>query len=428
MCCWSATLFHCRTATVRDGCSERVGHYLSCPPEETMQEYPAAFFAALKALHTPTTALGSKRSIEPDRTLKVCCVQSDACGRRVMRLDGDTRESARPCAEEAYGRHARSSATARVGYAGAALPATAAPTPSPRTLGAPACLNAPHSPFHTSRPHGRPCTEASGAPARAPPTASRTSSWTPTRWPTARSRRQTPSRHRNCQRPSSATRTWCCPTRCPTRTPRDSPIGSSIMWCRRCSRPSSRHRYNTSRPATVPPPPQHFPLHHHHAKDDSPHVSASKGAALSEQKTLASLACYPVSPNVCAPTPHRFVIVTLPLHRISAHHPPPHLPRPIAQVVCKHAGLDASRAFPEPRRLLRLMNASAADERRAMFEAGDIPTPHLGTWRSVGRPEPPPAETVRLCYQNCYQVLKKGMLDVHHGPCYLPNYNSATRT
>ena len=94
------TVFHCRTATVRDGCSERVGHYVSCPPEQTMREYPAAFFDALKALHTPTTALGSKRSIEPDRTLKVCCVQSEACGRRLMRLDGDTRGSARPWAEE----------------------------------------------------------------------------------------------------------------------------------------------------------------------------------------------------------------------------------------------------------------------------------------------------------------------------------------
>ena len=56
------------------------------------------------------------------------------------------------------------------------------------------------------------------------------------------------------------------------------------------------------------------------------------------------------------------------------------------------------------------MNASAAEERRALYDSGEIPTPHLGTWRSAGNPEPPAAETVRLNYQNCYQAREGG----HH--------------
>ena len=44
---------------------------MNCPTEETASELPAAFFEALTDQRTPTTALGSRRSIEPDRTLKV---------------------------------------------------------------------------------------------------------------------------------------------------------------------------------------------------------------------------------------------------------------------------------------------------------------------------------------------------------------------
>ena len=90
----------------------------------------------------------------------------------------------------------------------------------------------------------------------------------------------------------------------------------------------------------------------------------------------------------------------------------------VVQVVCRHAGIEPGEAFPEPRRLLKLLNASAAKERRALYDAGEIPTPHLGVWRSEKMTDPPPAERQKLVYQNVYQVLKKGMLDVHHDPLF----------
>ena len=54
---------------VQDGCSERVGHYLSCPPEADVEKLPQAFYESVAALATPTTAMGSRRSTTPDRTL-----------------------------------------------------------------------------------------------------------------------------------------------------------------------------------------------------------------------------------------------------------------------------------------------------------------------------------------------------------------------
>eukprot|EP00966_Prymnesium_polylepis_P299479 6920568-Prymnesium_polylepis.1 len=48
---------------VRDGCKERVAHYINCPPEDEARRLPAAFFESLAALATPSTAQGSRRSM-----------------------------------------------------------------------------------------------------------------------------------------------------------------------------------------------------------------------------------------------------------------------------------------------------------------------------------------------------------------------------
>ena len=92
----------------------------------------------------------------------------------------------------------------------------------------------------------------------------------------------------------------------------------------------------------------------------------------------------------------------------------PPLPRLRLALPSSHASLSCYHIWFEPGEIstphLGMLPAVTS-----VTSAGEIPTPHLGMWRSGGRPEPPPAETLRLCYQNCYQVLKKGMLDVHHG-------------
>jgi hypothetical protein len=76
-------------------------------------------------------------------------------------------------------------------------------------------------------------------------------------------------------------------------------------------------------------------------------------------------------------------------------------------------------------KLIEMTNANpeVTPRRRALYNQGQLPTPHFGVWKSHKIAEPPSPEygsgepgTRQLVWQNVYQVLKKGMLDAHYDP------------
>jgi hypothetical protein len=59
---------------------------------------------------------------------------------------------------------------------------------------------------------------------------------------------------------------------------------------------------------------------------------------------------------------------------------------------------------------------SAALLRKQMFDAGEIPHPHIGAWVSTQMPWSPPLCTPVGNWQNVYLVLTLGMFDSHYNP------------